>query len=425
MTQKLHLETLAVHQGFRGDETNSIVRPIHTSTAFAFNDADHGADLFNLSAVGNIYSRLTNPTNDALGNVVAELEGGVGGLSVASGAAALLTTVLSICESGDHIVSSKSIYGGSYSLFSNTLKNFGIEVTYVDQNASREEIQQVFQENTKILFAEVIGNPKVEVLNVEKFAALAKANDVPFVVDSTFTPPAIFRAFDHGVNIVVHSATKYLGGHGNALAGVIVDSGTFDWNNGKFPSLTTPQDAYHGLVYTEAFGNLAFLIKARAHVLRDIGASLSPFNAFLVLQGIQTLHLRLDYVSKSALALAQWLENHPQVEWVSYPLLESNPDYDRAKAYFPKGAGGILAFGIKGGREKSRAFINGLELGIHAVNVGDVRTIVTHPGSTTHRQTPADELAALGISEGFIRISVGLENVEDIKADLDQALQRG
>lgn len=425
MTQKLHLETLAVHQGFRGDETNSIVRPIHTSTAFAFNDADHGADLFNLSAVGNIYSRLTNPTNDALGNVVAELEGGVGGLSVASGAAALLTTVLSICESGDHIVSSKSIYGGSYSLFSNTLKNFGIEVTYVDQNASREEIQQAFQENTKILFAEVIGNPKVEVLNVEKFAALAKANDVPFVVDSTFTPPAIFKAFDHGVNIVVHSATKYLGGHGNALAGVIVDSGTFDWNNGKFPSLTTPQDAYHGLVYTEAFGNLAFLIKARAHVLRDIGASLSPFNAFLILQGIQTLHLRLDYVSKSALALAQWLENHPQVEWVSYPLLESNPDYDRAKAYFPKGAGGILAFGIKGGREKSRAFINGLELGIHAVNVGDVRTIVTHPASTTHRQTPADELAALGISEGFIRISVGLENVEDIKADLDQALQRG
>lgn len=425
MTQKLHLETLAVHQGFRGDETNSIVRPIHTSTAFAFNDADHGADLFNLSAVGNIYSRLTNPTNDALGNVVAELEGGVGGLSVASGAAALLTTVLSICESGDHIVSSKSIYGGSYSLFSNTLKNFGIEVTYVDQNASREEIQQAFQENTKILFAEVIGNPKVEVLNVEKFAALAKANDVPFVVDSTFTPPAIFKAFDHGVNIVVHSATKYLGGHGNALAGVIVDSGTFDWNNGKFPSLTTPQDAYHGLVYTEAFGNLAFLIKARAHVLRDIGASLSPFNAFLILQGIQTLHLRLDYVSKSALALAQWLENHPQVEWVSYPLLESNPDYDRAKAYFPKGSGGILAFGIKGGREKSRAFINGLELGIHAVNVGDVRTIVTHPASTTHRQTPADELAALGISEGFIRISVGLENVEDIKADLDQALQRG
>ncbi|OYQ75609.1 O-acetylhomoserine aminocarboxypropyltransferase/cysteine synthase family protein [Wohlfahrtiimonas sp. G9077] len=425
MTQKLHLETLAVHQGFRGDETNSIVRPIHTSTAFAFNDADHGADLFNLSAVGNIYSRLTNPTNDALGNVVAELEGGVGGLSVASGAAALLTTMLSICESGDHIVSSKSIYGGSYSLFSNTLKNFGIEVTYVDQNASREEIQQAFQENTKILFAEVIGNPKVEVLNVEKFAALAKANDVPFVVDSTFTPPAIFKAFDHGVNIVVHSATKYLGGHGNALAGVIVDSGTFDWNNGKFPSLTTPQDAYHGLVYTEAFGNLAFLIKARAHVLRDIGASLSPFNAFLVLQGIQTLHLRLDYVSKSALALAEWLENHPQVEWVSYPLLKSNPDYDRAKAYFPKGAGGILAFGIKGGREKSRAFINGLELGIHAVNVGDVRTIVTHPASTTHRQTPTDELAALGISEGFIRISVGLENVEDIKADLDQALQRG
>lgn len=424
MTRPLHLETLAVHQGFKGDETNSIVRPIHTSTAYHFNDADHGADLFNLTAVGNIYSRLTNPTNDALGNVVAELEGGIGGLSVASGAAALLTTVLTICEAGDHIVSSKSIYGGSYSLLSNTLKPFGIDVTYIDQTASKEDIEQAFRPNTKLLFAEVIGNPKVEVLDVEKFAAIAKEQKVPFVVDGTFTPPSIFRAFDHGVDILIHSATKYLGGHGNALGGIIVDAGTFDWANGKFPSFTQPQDAYHGLVYTEAFGNLAFLIKARAHVLRDIGTTLSPFNAFLILQGIQTLHIRLDYVSKNALALAQWLETHPDVEWVSYPLLESNPDYERAKNYFPKGAGGILAFGIKGGREKSKSFINGLEIGIHAVNVGDVRTIVTHPASTTHRQTPADELKAIGISEGFIRISVGLENIEDIKADLDQALRK-
>ncbi len=424
MTRPLHLETLAVHQGFKGDETNSIVRPIHTSTAYHFNDADHGADLFNLQAVGNIYTRLTNPTNDALGNLVAELEGGIGGLSVASGAAALLTTILTICEAGDHIVSSKFIYGGSYSLLSNTLKPFGIEVTYVDQTESKEELQKAFRPNTKILFAEVIGNPNVQVLDVEKFASLAKENKVPFVVDGTFTPPSIFKAFDHGVDILIHSATKYLGGHGNALGGVIVDAGKFDWANGKFPSFTQPQDAYHGLVYTEAFGNLAFLIKARAHVLRDIGSSLSPFNAFLILQGIQTLHIRLDYVSKNALALAQWLEKQPEVEWVSYPLLESSPDYNRAKEYFPKGAGGILAFGIKGGREKSKAFINGLELGIHAVNVGDVRTIVTHPASTTHRQTPAGELKSLGISEGFIRISVGLENIDDIKADLEQALKK-
>ncbi len=424
MTRPLHLETLAVHQGFKGDETNSIVRPIHTSTAYHFNDADHGADLFNLQAVGNIYTRLTNPTNDALGNLVAELEGGVGGLSVASGAAALLTTILTICEAGDHIVSSKFIYGGSYSLLSNTLKPFGIEVTYVDQTESKEELQKAFRPNTKLLFAEVIGNPNVQVLDVEKFASLANDNQIPFVVDGTFTPPAIFKAFDHGVDILIHSATKYLGGHGNALGGVIVDSGKFNWANGKFPSFTAPQDAYHGLVYTEAFGNLAFLIKARAHVLRDIGSTISPFNAFLILQGIQTLHIRLDYVSKNALALAQWLEAQPEVEWVSYPLLESSSDYERAKKYFPKGAGGILAFGIKGGRDKSKAFINGLELGIHAVNVGDVRTIVTHPASTTHRQTPADELKSLGISEGFIRISVGLENLDDIKADLEQALKK-
>ena len=424
MTHPLRSETIAVHQGFRGDETNSIVRPIHTSTAYHFNDADHGADLFNLAAVGNIYSRLTNPTNDALGNVVSDLEGGIGGLSVASGASAILITVLTLCSSGDHIVSSKSIYGGTYSLFSNTLKTLGIDVTYVDPNAPQEEIQQTIQPNTKLLFAEIIGNPKVDVLDVEKFSALAKANDIPFVVDSTFTPPAIFKPLQHGADIVVHSATKYLGGHGNALGGIIVDGGSFDWTSGKFPSFTEAQEAYHGLVYSEAFGNLAFLIKARAHILRDVGSALSPFNAFLILQGIQTLHIRLDYVSKNALALAEWLENHPDVEWVSYPLLKSNPDYDRIKNYFPKGAGAILAFSIKGGREKSRTFINSLKLGIHAVNVGDVRTIVTHPASTTHRQAPAEELKNLGISEGFIRISVGLENIEDIKADLDQALSQ-
>ncbi len=423
MTQKLHLETLAVHQNFKGDETNSIVRPIHLSTAYQFNDADHGADLFNLSVGGNIYTRLTNPTNDALGTIVSDLEGGIGGLAVSSGAAALLTVVLTLCESGDHILSSKSIYGGSYSLLTNTLKPFGIEVTYVDQDLSEEELKTYLKPNTKFVFAEVIGNPNVCVLDVEKFANLAKSKNIPFVIDGTFTPPVIFKAIDHQIDIIIHSATKYLGGHGNALGGVIVDTGHYDWSNGQFPSLNEPQDAYHGLVYTKAFGQLAFLIKARAHVLRDTGSTLSPFTSFLILQGIQTLHLRLDYVSKNALNLAKWLEAHPNVEWVSYPLLESHPDYERAKRYFPKGAGGVLSFGIKGNREKSKSFINNLQLGIHAVNVGDVRTIVTHPASTTHRQTPDEELKELGISQNFIRISVGLENIDDIKADLDQALR--
>ena len=350
------------------------------------------------------------------------LEGGAAGLAVASGAAALLTTILTICKAGDHIVSSKSIYGGSYSLLVNTFAQFGVETTFVDQDASYDELCKAFRPNTKILFAEVIGNPKVNVLDCEKFARLAQTHQVPFVVDSTFTPPNLFKAIKHGAHIVIHSATKYLGGHGNALGGVIVDAGTFDWSNGKFQDFCTPSSAYHGLVFTQAFGNLAFILKARAHVLRDTGSSLGAFEAFLILQGIQTLHVRLDYVSKNALELARWLEKHPKVDWVSYPLLESHPDYQRAKKYFPEGAGGILAFGLKGNREDSKRFINNIKVGIHAVNVGDVRTIVTHPASTTHRQSPAEDLQALGITEGFIRISLGLEHLDDIKEDIAQAL---
>lgn len=424
MSNLYQFDTLAVHQNFRGDETNAIVRPIYPTSAYYFNDADHGADLFDLNVAGNIYTRLTNPTNDALGNLVSDLEGGVGGLAVASGAAAITIVVLCLCKAGDHIVASKSIYGGSSSLFNNTLTKLGISTTFVDQNDDNETLSKAIKPNTKFVFAEIIGNPLANVLDVEKFAKLAHNNNIPLVIDSTFTPPNLFKAIDHGADIIVHSATKYLDGHGNTLAGVIVDSGKFNWANGKFPEFTQPDPAYHGLIYHEVFGNQAFIVKARTQALRDTGAAISPFSAFLVLTGIQTLSLRLSHISKNTLELAKWLQNHPQIEWVSYPLLETHPEYHLAKNYFPNGAGGILAFGIKGDLQKCKQFINSTKIAIQAVNVGDVRTIVTHPASTTHRQCDDNALKEAGISQNLIRLSLGLENLDDIKADLDQALNQ-
>lgn len=422
--KKYHLDTIAVHQNFRGDDKNSVARGIYPSTAFIFDDADHGADLFDLKVAGNIYSRLTNPTNDDLGNVVSDLEGGVGGLAVSSGASAVTATVLAICNAGDHILATKELYGGTLALFANTLNRLGIETTFVDQDTSKEELKSLIQPNTKLIFAEVLGNPNINVLDCEKFSQLAKEAHIPFVVDNTFSPPGIFNAKEHGADIIVHSATKYLGGHGNALAGVIVDCGTFDWTSGKFPAFTTPDPAYHGLVYSEAFGNAAFIYKVRTQVLRDTGLTASPFNSYLILNGLQTLNLRLKHVSENALKLAKWLEAHEGVASVSYPLLESHKDYARAVEYFENGAGGILSFQLKGDLQKCKNFINHLELCINAVNVGDVRTIVSHPASTTHRQSSAEELAAAGITDNFIRISVGLENIEDVIQDLDQAIRR-
>ena len=300
---------------------------------------------------------------------------------------------------------------------------YGVTTTFVDQNLSEEALNQAVLPNTKLIFAEVIGNPLANVLDVDKFSRVAKANRIPLVIDSTFTPPNLFKAIEHGADIIVHSATKYLGGHGNTLGGIIVDAGTFDWASGKFEQFTKPDPSYHGLVYHEVFGNQAFIFKARTQALRDTGVAISPFNAFLISTGIQTLAVRLAHISKQTLKLAQWLEQHPQIEWVSYPLLESHPDYALAKRYFSQGAGGILAFGIKGDLNKCKRFINATKIAIQAVNVGDVRTIVTHPASTTHRQSSAEELKEAGISENLIRLSVGLENLDDIKADLDQALK--
>ncbi|MDR3215079.1 MAG: O-acetylhomoserine aminocarboxypropyltransferase/cysteine synthase [Bacilli bacterium] len=421
---KTSYETNVVHQYFRGDETNSIVRPIHPTTAYFFNDADHGADLFDLKVVGNIYTRLTNPTYDAFGQTIAQLEGGVAGISTASGASAISLAILALVKSGDHIIASKTIYGGSISLFNNQLKQLGIETTFIDQEASYDELSKEIKENTKLIFAETIGNPTVPVLDYEKFSALAKSYHLPLVIDNTFAP-YLFKPLDYGANIVIYSATKYLGGHGNVIGGVIVDGGNFDWaKDDKFIHLTSPDDSYHGLNFYATFKEAAYGLYVRAKCLRDYGPTLSPFNAYLLSTGLQTLVLRLERHSANALNLAKYLEKHEAIEWVLYPGLTSHPNYDIASRYLTKGASGILAFGIKGGLEAGKKFINSLELGIHAVNVGDVRTIVTHPASTTHRQLNAEQLKASGIEDNLIRISVGIENIDDLIADIEQALKK-
>lgn len=424
MSEKQHLETLLVHQNFRGDETNSVARGIYPSSAYYFNDADHGAALFDLQVAGNIYTRLTNPTNDDLGKLVSDMEGGVGGLAVATGAAALTAVALTLCETGDHIIASKQLYGGSLTLLKSQLSRLGITTTFVDQDCDYDTLKAFIRPQTRFIFAEVIGNPRADVLDIDKFSRLAKDHRLPLVIDSTFTPPSIFRPIDYGADIIIHSATKYLGGHGNAMAGIIVDAGTFDWSDEKYPSFHSPDPSYHGIVYNEMFGNQAFIYKVRTQFLRDYGVTLSPFSAYLIFNGIQTLHLRMERVSKTAMEITRWLAEHPKVEWVSYPLYHTHKDYELAKKYFPNGAGGVLSFGIKGDREGCKRFVNSLELGVHAVNVGDTRTIITHPASTTHRQSTDNELAEAGITPTMIRLSVGLEHPDDIKSDLDQALGR-
>lgn len=420
-----NIETIVVHQGFRGDETNSIVRPIHPSTAYIFDSADHGADLFDLKVAGNIYQRLTNPTNDAFANTINELEGGAGALAVSSGSSAITLAILGLAEAGDHIVLSNAIYGGTSSLAKNTLSALGIESTFVDQAASIEELQKAFRPNTKAIIAETIGNPLSNILDFEKFSKLSEDNHAPLIIDNTFATPYLFKPLEHGANIVVYSATKYLGGHGNVLGGVIVDGGNFDWGKtDKFEKLTKPNDSYHGLVFTETFGPAAFVYSVRTLGLRDIGSALSPFNSFLLSTGLQTLALRLDAHSRNALKLAKYLENHPQVEGVYYPGLASHPNADLASKYLTKGASGILSFKIKGGLEAGKKFINSIELAIHASNVGDVRTIITHPGSTTHRQLSEEELLKANIPANLIRVSVGIENIDDILADFEQALEK-
>ena len=422
--RKLKLETLAVHGGQQIDPaTMSRAVPIYQTTSYGFRDTEHAANLFALKEFGNIYTRIMNPTTDVFEQRMAQLEGGVGALALSSGQAAITYSILNIAQSGDEIVSSSSLYGGTYNLFAHTLPKLGIKVHFVDPSDT-ENFRKAITPKTKLIFGETIGNPKGDVLDIEKVAAIAHENGIPLIVDNTFPSPYLLRPIEFGADVVVHSATKFIGGHGTSIGGVVVDSGKFDWAaSGKFPGLTEPDASYHGLVYTQALGPLAYIIKMRVQLLRDIGASLSPFNSFLLLQGLETLHLRMERHSENALKVAKFLESHPAVEWVSYPGLESHPSYPLAKKYLPKGQGAILTFEIKGGVEAGRKLINSVKLFSHLANVGDSKSLIIHPASTTHQQLKPEEQLAAGVTPGLIRLSVGTEHIDDIIWDLEQAIR--
>jgi O-acetylhomoserine (thiol)-lyase len=418
-----HLETLALHAGQHADsDTLSRAVPIYQTTSYVFKDTDHAANLFALKEFGNIYTRLMNPTTDVLEKRLAAMEGGVGGLALSSGQSAIYVSIFNICGAGGHIVSSNSLYGGTVTLFGQTFAKLGIEVSFVDPKEP-ENFAKAIKDNTRLLYIETIGNPKNDILQYERIAQIAHDNGMPVICDSTVTTPVLFRPIEYGIDIVVHSCTKFIGGHGTCIGGAIVDSGNFDWTNGRYPELTEPDPSYHGVKYVESFGNLAYIIKARTQFLRDMGSCMSPFNAFLFLQGIETLHLRMPRHSENALALAHWLEKHKAVNWVNYPGLKSHPDYKLARKYLPNGQGSILGFGIEGGAEAGKKFINSVMLASHLANIGDSKTLVIHPSSTTHQQlTEAEQLAA-GVTPDYVRVSAGTEHIDDIIADFEQALQ--
>jgi len=419
---KYHLETLALHAGQQVDsDTLSRAVPVYQTTSYCFKDSAHAARLFALEEFGNIYTRLMNPTNDVLEKRLAALEGGVGGLCFSSGMAAITSSILNICEAGQHIVSSSSLYGGTVTLFSHTFAKLGIEVSFVDPREP-ENFAGAIKDNTRLIYIESIGNPKNDVLQYEKVTDIAHKNGMPVICDNTVTTPILFRPFDYGIDIVVHSCTKFIGGHGTSIGGAIVDSGKFDWTNGRYPELTEPDPSYHGVKYVESFAELAYIVKARTQFLRDLGSCMSPFNAFLFLQGLETLHLRMPRHSENALKLAQWLEKQTEVTWVNYPGLQSHPDYELAKRYLPKGQGAILGFGIKGGKEAGIKFINNVKLASHLANIGDSKSLVIHPASTTHQQLTDEERLAAGVTADYIRVSVGTEHIDDIIADFEQAL---
>ena len=421
---KQHLATLAVHAGQTPDPTTgSRAVPIYQTTSYAFQDADHAGRLFGLKEFGNIYTRIMNPTTDVLEKRVAALEGGVAGLAVASGQAAETLVATTLAQAGDEIISTTSLYGGTYNLFHYTLPRLGITVKFVDAD-DFDGLRALINDKTRAIYTETLGNPKLDVVDIEKLAAIAHEHKLPLVIDNTSASPALVRPIEWGADIVVNSATKFLGGHGNSIGGVIVDAGKFDWAaSGRFKDFTTPDPSYHGLVYTEAFGPLAFILKARVQGLRDTGAALSPFNAFLLLQGIETLHLRLQRHSENALAVAKHLSQHPGIAWVNYPGLESSLYFERAKKYLPEGKGGLLTFGVKGGYEAGKTLINSLKLFSLLANIGDAKSLVIHPASTTHAQLSPAEQADTGVTPELVRLSVGIEDIRDLIADLDQAIQ--
>ena len=431
MPSTLKPETIALHGGQKPDPTtNARAVPIYQTTSYVFNDTAHAARLFGLKEFGNIYTRIMNPTTDVFEQRVAQLEGGSGALAMASGQAAETLALLNIARAGDEILSSASLYGGTYNLFHYTFPKMGIEVKFVDPK-DPANFRKALTKKTKAIFAETVGNPKLDTLDFAAVSKVAHDAGIPLVVDNTMPTPFLMRPFDHGADIVVHSATKFIGGHGTSIGGIVVDSGKFNWGNGNFPEFTGPDPSYHGLKYWEVFGNfpglgnVAFIIKLRVQLLRDLGPALSPFNAFQFLQGLETLHLRMERHSANALAVGKFLEKHPNVSWVNYPGLPSHPSYTLAKKYHHRGLyGAILGFGIKGGGAAGKKFIESLKLFSHLANIGDAKSLVIHPASTTHQQlTPAEQLAT-GVTDDFVRLSVGIENVDDIIADLDQALRK-
>ncbi|MGS0985116.1 O-acetylhomoserine aminocarboxypropyltransferase/cysteine synthase family protein [Burkholderia glumae] len=420
------LETLAVHGGYRPDPTTRAVAvPIYQTVAYAFDDTQHGADLFDLKVPGNIYTRIMNPTQDVLEQRVAALEGGVAALALASGQAAVSYAIQTIAEAGDNIVSASTLYGGTYNLFAHTLPLSGIQTRFADPRES-ESFASLIDARTKAIFVESVGNPLGNLTDIAKLAELAHSHGIPLIVDNTVPSPFLLRPIEHGADIVVHSLTKYLGGHGTSLGGAIVDSGAFPWveHKARYPRLNEPDVSYHGVVYTEAFGPAAYIGRARVVPLRNTGAAISPFNAFLILQGIETLALRLERITDDALRVAQLLKQHARVEWVNYVGLPEHPDHALAQRYLGGRGPGILTFGVKGGRAAGAAFQDALRLFTRLVNIGDAKSLATHPASTTHRQLSPDELRQAGVSEETVRLSIGIEHIDDLLADLDQALTR-
>ncbi len=424
MANKRRIETSCVQGTYSPKAGEPRVLPIVQSTTYKYDESEHVADLFDLKRDDHMYSRISNPTVAAFEEKIALLEGGVGALAASSGQAASMMTILNICQAGDHVVSSSKLYGGTFNLFAVSLKKLGIDFTFVSPDASYDEIVDACQDNTKALFGETIGNPDMEVLDFDKFSKAAKAMDVPLIIDNTLATPILCRPIEHGADIVIHSTTKYIDGHATSVGGVVVDGGTFDWDNGKFPELVEPDPSYHGLKYKETFGAAAFIAKARVQLLRDYGFTMSAFNAFLFHLGMETLHLRMERHSENAYKLAEFLSKHEAVEWVNYPLLLKGDKKDIAEKYLPKGGSGILSFGLKAGREAGQKLCEYLDLAALVVHLGDARTSVLHPASTTHRQLTDQQQIEAGVLPELVRVSVGIEGIDDIIEDFDQALNK-
>lgn len=423
MTNQWKKGTICIQGGYAPKAGEPRVLPIFQTATYKYDDPDQLEKLFNLGAEGHLYSRISNPTVGALEEKFAKLQGGIGAVATSSGQAALLYAILNICSAGDHVISSASLYGGTVNLFTVNLKKMGIDVTFVGPEASQEEILSCAKDNTKVIYGETIGNPGLDILDFDKFADVSKRLEIPFIVDNTVGTPYLCNPFEHGANVVVHSTTKYADGHAQSIGGIVVDGGNFNWANGKFKDFTEPDASYHGLRYVESFGNAAYITKLRVTLGRDLGACQSPFNAYLTNLGLETLHLRMERHSQNALDLAKWLEKHPKIRWVNYPYIETSSQYDKAKKYLKGGGSGLLTFGINGGIEDAKRFAKSLNLVALVVTLGDVRSCLLHPATTTHSQLSAKEQIASGVTPDLMRVSIGVEDIRDIISDFEQALE--